>query len=227
MFASPVGAAAGRRGHRRGAAAAPRPPCRPGPRAPRRPRRTRRPGTWATRISRCRQWSNTTARSITSSPIGGHGAPLGVRRRVSVEQRRRLVRQVAHQPADERWELRQPRTGERRRDRVERLSRRRRAGPADRQRAHHLGSGRPSRPDDHDAAGSPATNEYRPHRSDRSTDSSSTPGPSPASAGNSPTGVETSASSSVQTGTSGHSAARRSNVSGSGRICRFIRVAGA
>ncbi len=51
------------------------------------------------------------------------------------------------------------------------------------------------------AAGSPATNEYRPHRSERSTDSRIRPGPSPASAGNSPTGVETSARSSVQTGT--------------------------
>ena len=34
-------------------------------------------GTCAIRMSRCRQWSNTTARSITSSPIGGHGASSG------------------------------------------------------------------------------------------------------------------------------------------------------
>ena len=44
------------------------------------------------------------------------------------------------------------------------------------------------------------------------------PGPSPATAGNRPTGVPTSASSSAQTGTSGHSAASRSNASRSGRI---------
>src|SRR5581483_2536044 len=65
-------------------------------------------------------------------------------------------------------------------------------------------------------AGSPAANEYRPHRSERSTLSSRIPGPSPASAGKTPTGVETSASSSVQIGTSGQSRASRSNVSGSG-----------
>ena len=39
------------------------------------------------------------------------------------------------------------------------------------------------------AAGSPATNEYRPQRSERSTDSSSSAGPSPAIAGKRPTGV--------------------------------------
>ena len=70
------------------------------------------------------------------------------------------------------------------------------------------------------AAGSPATNEYLPHRSDRSTDSRIRPGPSPASAGNSPTGVETSASSSVHTGTSGHWAASESNSSRLGLTCR-------
>ena len=70
------------------------------------------------------------------------------------------------------------------------------------------------------AAGSPATKEYRPHRSDRSTDSSSMPGPPPDIDGNNPTGVETSARSSVQTGTRGHPDASSSNVSRSGRICR-------
>ena len=58
------------------------------------------------------------------------------------------------------------------------------------------------------AAGSPPTNEYRPQRSERSTDSSRMPGPSPATAGNRPTGVDTSASSSAHTGTSAHSRAR-------------------
>ena len=48
------------------------------------------------------------------------------------------------------------------------------------------------------AAGRPATNEYLPHRSERSTDSRIRPGPSPANAGNKPTGVDTSARSSVQ-----------------------------
>jgi hypothetical protein len=63
------------------------------------------------------------------------------------------------------------------------------------------------------AAGFPATNEYRPQRSERSTLSSKTPGPSPASAGKTPTGVETSASSSVHTGASAPADARASNAS--------------
>ena len=61
------------------------------------------------------------------------------------------------------------------------------------------------------AAGSPATNEYLPQRSERSTDSRIRPGPSPARAGKSPTGVETSARSSVQTGTMGQEFASASN----------------
>src|SRR2546429_8918897 len=67
------------------------------------------------------------------------------------------------------------------------------------------------------AAGSPATKEYRPHRSERSTDSSKIPGPSPAKAGNTETGVATSARSSAHTGTSGQFAANRSKASRSGR----------
>src|SRR5205814_3324661 len=68
------------------------------------------------------------------------------------------------------------------------------------------------------AAGSPATNEYRPHRSERSTLSSRTPGPSLATDGNTPTGVETSEDSSVHTGTRGHSRRSASNSSRSGWI---------
>src|SRR5438270_6160445 len=68
------------------------------------------------------------------------------------------------------------------------------------------------------AAGSPATNEYRPHRSERSTLSRSTPGPSPASEGNTPTGVDTSEESSAHTGTSGHSRASAANSSFAGWI---------
>src|SRR6266508_1593498 len=67
------------------------------------------------------------------------------------------------------------------------------------------------------AAGSPAAKEYRPHRSDRSTLSSKIPAPSAARAGKTPTGVDTSASSSVQTGTSAHDEASSSNVFRSGR----------
>src|SRR5437879_12604142 len=67
------------------------------------------------------------------------------------------------------------------------------------------------------AAGSPATKEYRPHRSERSTDSSKIPGPSPATAGNTETGVATSARSSAHTGTRGQSAASRSKASRPGR----------
>ena len=69
------------------------------------------------------------------------------------------------------------------------------------------------------AAGSPATNEYLPQRSERSTDSRIRPGPSPARAGKSPTGVETSARSSVQTGTMGQEVASASNSFRLGLIC--------
>jgi hypothetical protein len=176
-------------------------------------------GACATSTRRWRQWSNTTARSTRSRPIGGQGASAGrgtgcpssavaasyARYPISppVSGGRSGTRGAASAAATSRSAVRVgvpgATSGSGRERRTSRTIRR---------------SSRPTIV----AAGSPAANEYRPQRSERSTLSSRMPGPAPASAGKTPTGVETSARSSVQTGTSGQPLAVVSNVSRSGRI---------
>ena len=132
-------------------------------------------GTCATRSRRCRQWSNTTARSTAISAIGGTAC-----RRFGTGGRQelgRLVREEAHQPAGERGEVGRPAAlGATRRTRPGRpaASPRRRG---DRQSSVTSYIRSPSRSTTTIAAGSPATNEYRPQRSERSTVSSRMPGP--------------------------------------------------
>ena len=167
---------------------------------------------------RCFQWSNTTARSTTSRPIGGTGADDGSGTGWPSSSVRGLERDVAHQPPGQGRKVGQPRGAQRPRDRDQRLARCRRRRRRSEARGPRRSIRSPSRSPTTTAAGSPATNEYRPHRSERSTDSSSSPGRRRRAPGTARPGVETSASSSAQTGTRGQSAASESNVSRSGRM---------
>ena len=152
-------------------------------------------------------------------PDGGNRRRRGIGHRMAVEQLGCFEGEVAHQPAGERWKARQARGPQRPRDPDQPFA----DGPC----LGHVDRDRPRSSGDLDAVGTGddrrcrvARHERVPApRSERSTDSNRTPGPSPANAGNNPTGVETSDRSSAHTGTRGHSAASASNVSRSGRTC--------
>ncbi len=141
---------------------------------------------------------------------------------MTVEEAGGLVREVPHQPPRERRQVGETRPADRTRRADERLTRRSpRRGSRAAALGPHPGSAGRRRRGSGSAAGSPATKEYRPQRSERSTDSSRMPGPVPATAGNRPTGVDTSASSSAHTGTSAHSRASASNSTRFGWISSF------
>ena len=110
----------------------------------------------------------------------GRSAGAGARRAggMPVEQRRRLVRQVADEPTGQRGQPLDARTAQSIGERDEGLRGvRRRRGVVEPEIARDVRDPDASPSPITTAAGSPATNEYRPHRSDRSTLSSRTPGP--------------------------------------------------